>query len=229
MCSEGRSGGDLMAPKTRAAGVMEDEVKFKPGDAIDSHLCVALKHEYLRCEEAFDDFAAAATLMIAQGENRRAAYKTYNAYARFIHHLYEFMLGAVSRERGDTKQLLSDDADRYVASHLQRILTNRREAILNGTAPVWENHISAFPENIPADLAGEFRRLRNTVSGHVKYQRSSLSLSSFYDRNHKFMYMLFFDIRSWWGRMGEEFPDLNEITAFSVLVKEGGGSASSAG
>lgn len=202
---------------------MEGEVKFKPGDAIDGALCVALKHEYLRCEEAFEDFAAAATAMIMQGENKRAAYKTYNAYVRFILHLYEFMLGAISRDRGDTEQLSSDDADRYVGSHLQRVLTNRREAILNGTAPTWENHISAFPEQIPADIAQEFRRLRNTSSVHVKYQRASLNLSSFYDRNHKFMHMLFVDIRGWWGRVGDEFPDLNEITAFSVLVRENEG------
>ena len=30
-------------------------------------------------------------------------------------------------------------------------------------------------------------------------------------------------IKSWWGRLGSEFPDLNEITSFSVLIKEGSG------
>ncbi len=64
-------------------------MKFQPGDATDTALCVALKHEFLRCDDAFNDFASSATTMIEQGENRRISYKTYNAYARFIHHLYE--------------------------------------------------------------------------------------------------------------------------------------------
>jgi hypothetical protein len=99
-------------------------------------------------------------------------------------------------------------------------LTNRREAILNGTAPAWENHISSFPEKIPPTFAAEFRRFRNIASGHVKVVRPCLSLTDFYDRNHKFLYMLYHDVQSWWGRLGDEFPDLEEITAFSVLIKD---------
>jgi hypothetical protein len=74
-------------------------MKFQIGDTTDTALCVALKHEFLRCDDAFNDFASSAKIMITQGENRRIAYKTYNAYARFIHHLYEFMLSAVARDR----------------------------------------------------------------------------------------------------------------------------------
>jgi hypothetical protein len=195
-------------------------MKFHHGDATDTDLCIVLKHEFLRCDDAFNDFASSATIMITQGENRRIAYRTYDAYARFIHHLYEFMMAAVARERGDTAQLESDLAERYIASHAQRILTNRREAILNGTAPAWENHISSYPETIPPTFAAEFRRFRNTVSAHAKFERSNLDLSDFYDRNHKYLYMLYRDAQSWWGRLGDDFPDLKEITAFSVIVKE---------
>lgn len=194
-------------------------MKFKIGDATDRALCVALKHEFLRCDDAFNDFATSTKIMITQGENRRIAYKTYNAYARFILHLYEFIKGAVSRDRLDTTTLKSDLADRYVAGHAQRILTNRREAILNGTAPPWENPISFYPDRIPQTFAVDFRRCRNIVSGHVKFERSGLSLTNFYDQNHKYLYMLYYDAKSWWGRQGDELPDLKEITTFSVLVK----------
>jgi hypothetical protein len=112
-------------------------VKFIGGDATDTTLCIALKHEFLRCDDAFNDFAESATSMITQGENRRIAYKTYNAYARFIQYLYEFMLGALARDLKDTTQLRAEMADKYVASQTQRILTNRREGILRGTAPSW--------------------------------------------------------------------------------------------
>jgi len=80
-------------------------MKFEIGDATDTALCIVLKHEFLRCDDSFNDFAESAKIMITQGENRRISYKTYNAYARFIHHLYEFMLGAIARDRKDTAQL----------------------------------------------------------------------------------------------------------------------------
>ncbi|HEV7237425.1 MAG TPA: hypothetical protein VGN15_14650 [Ktedonobacteraceae bacterium] len=195
-------------------------MKFQIGDTTDKALCVALKHEFLRCDDAFNDFASSARIMIAQGENPQIAYKTYNAYARFIHHLYEFMMGAVTRDRQDTRKLESKLADRYTAGHTQRILTNRREAILNGTAPVWENEISYYPERIPQTFAESFRRFRNIISGHVKYERSDLNLLDFYHQNHKYLYLLYYDAKSWWARQSEEFPDLKEITAFAVLVKD---------
>jgi hypothetical protein len=68
-------------------------MKFRAGDATDSEHCTALKHEFLRCEDAFKDFETYGTLMImkaqseAEGkrstphERRLIAYKTYNAYA----------------------------------------------------------------------------------------------------------------------------------------------------
>ncbi len=128
-------------------------MKFKLGDETDTALCVALKHEFLRCEEAFNQFAAAGAILITKGDDRRLAYNAYNAYARFIHHLYEFALCAIARDRYDTAQLQVIDAERHLASYLQHSLKKRRDAILDGTAPSWENHISAFPESIPATLA----------------------------------------------------------------------------
>lgn len=210
-------------------------MKFEAGDSTDSQHCIALKHEFLRCEDAFNDFETYGTMMVmrAQAETqgtaastaeeaRLIAYKTYNAYSRFIHHLYEFMVGATAREKGDTAQMEAVDRDRYITSHAQRILTGRRQAILNGTAPAWENHISAFPEKVPANFAEQFRRIRNKVSGHVTHERSTVSLSEFYDDFHKYVYMLYHNCRSHWSILRDkEFPDLSEITKFSVLLKKG--------
>lgn len=208
-------------------------MKFTPGDATDSKHCTALKHEFLRCEDAFKDFETYGTIMImkaqaqaegklssSQAEKRLIAYKTYNAYSRFIHHLYEFILGAVARERGDTAKLEAAVADRHIAGHAQRILTGRRQAIQNGTAPVWENHISYYPEKVPEDFARKFRHVRNKSSGHVTHERSNISLSEFYEDYHKFVHMLYWNGRSHWRLRDKEFPDLREITRFSVLIKK---------
>lgn len=199
-------------------------MNFASGDATDTAHCIALKHEALRMQEAFDDFANLATQSIMAGENRALAFKMYNAYARFVLHLYEFMVGALVRDQHDTGAASGRNAyilvERYIAGHAQRILTNQREAIINGAAPSWENDLSAFPENVPSDFAADFRRCRNKALGHVDYERAELSLSEFYDRYHPFLHMLYRDVLGWWGRMGDEFPDLKEITDFSVAIRE---------
>ena len=195
-------------------------MRFSTGDNTDIALCVALKHEFLRCDDSFVEFATCGKIMIMQGENRRIAYKTYNAYARFIHHLYEFMLGAIARDRKNTEQLSFDMADKYIASHTQRILTSRRKDIFNGAAPSWENDISYYPETIPDTFAAEFRKFRNKISAHVSHERSNLNLSDFYERNHKYLGLLYLDAKNWWCMFENEFPDLEEITSFSVLIKD---------
>jgi hypothetical protein len=196
-------------------------MKFKPGDANQTALASMLKHEFLRCADAYDDFAESAKIVVEKGDNRRIAFKTYNAYARFIHHLYEFFLGAAAIDRGDdAPSKAAELAERYISSYAQRALTNRREAILNGTAPPYENHISYFPETIPSGFAREFRKFRNVVSGHVSGERATLNLSDFYARNHKFLGIMFRDAGSHWGTIGDDFPDLNEITAFTVMLRE---------
>lgn len=195
-------------------------MKFEIGDATDTALCVALKHEFLRCDDAFEDLVSSAKIMIVHGDNRRIAYKTYNAYARFIHHFYEFLMGAATRDRLNTEHLKSDVADRYVTHHTQRILTSRRKALLNGRAPAGENDITYYPERVPRSFAAGFRRCRNVASGHFTHKRSNLNMTNFYDQNHKFLRMLYHDVKGWWGRQGGNFPDLKEITAFSVLLKD---------
>jgi hypothetical protein len=195
-------------------------MRFKPGDDTDKAQCIALRHEFLRCDEAFNQFASAAKVLITQGHDRRRAYNAYNAYARFIHHLYEFALAAIARDRNDTGTLDMHEAERYIASYLQRSLKKRRDAILDGIAPSWENHISAFPETIPATLAADFRRARNISSAHAGTKRAELNLSDFYDQYHKFLHIFYKDAQGWWGQPSDEFPDLQEITAFSVLIRD---------
>lgn len=179
-------------------------MKFTIGSETDIALCIALKHEFLRYEEAFKEFANFATAMIMTAQNqenmniptdhdlnRRMAFKMYDSYARFVHHLYEFLLGALVRERFDTAQVRAEEADRWIQADAQRVLTGRRNAILDGTAPLWENHISAFPKKVPPEFAREFRAIRNKAQGHVTHERASKSLTDFYDKYHKFLYMIY--------------------------------------
>jgi len=57
----------------------------------------------------------------------------------------------------------------------------------------------------------------------VTHERSNISLSDFYDEFHKYVYMLYRNCLGHWSLLRDkEFPDLNEITKFSVLIKKGG-------
>jgi hypothetical protein len=195
-------------------------MKLKAGDSIDSAHCTALKHEFLRCEDAFKEFHQCALAMIAaEPVDRRLAYSAYNAYSRFIHHLYEFLIGAIARERGDTETIRADVAELYVTSNMQRVLARARNAAQMEPAKTWASDLSAYPEQVPPSFAREFRRHRNTVSAHVSHERSRLSLSDFYRDYHLYLYLLYRDCQSWWGLGLGEFPDLKEITDFSVLIK----------
>lgn len=195
-------------------------MKFKAGDAVDSAHCTALKHEFLRCEDAFKEFHQCALAMIPAGSaDRRLAYSAYNAYSRFIHHLYEFVIGAIARERGDTETIRADVAELYVTSNMQRVLARARNAAQTEPANASASGLSAYPEQVPPGFAKEFRRHRNTANAHVSHERSRLSLSDFYRDYHLYLYLLYRDCRSWWGLRQGEFPDLKEITDFSVQIK----------
>jgi hypothetical protein len=199
----------------------DEAMKFQAGDETDTAHCIALTHEILRCEEAFKDFEKLATQSIMVGENRPLAFKMYNAYARFLHHLYEFMAGCYVRDRQDTDSGFDTlRIEHHLMHHAQRIVNNRRQAIINGTAPSWENALGAYPEKVPEDFAKDFRLCRNKAAGHVKHQRADLSLSDFYDRYHMYLYLLYRDALAFWGNRGREFPDLKEITDFTIAIRQ---------
>lgn len=200
---------------------MGHRMRFALGDSVDVQLCKALTHEFLRCDDAFSEFFAHAQVMIARkDQDKRTAYRCYNAYVRFLHHLYEFQLGAVARDRLNTASLDHIMAGKYIMSEIERIMENRRDNIRSGTAPAWENDLSYYEGRVPADFADRFRDLRNKSSGHVKYERAKLNVSEFYRDYHKYVYLMYFEAKSWWGRRKDAFPDLDEITAFTVLLEE---------
>ena len=98
------------------------------------------------------------------------------------------------------------------------------QAALSGSqkeAPGSAGGISVYPEKVPPEFAEQFRRIRNKASGHVTHERSTVSLSDFYNEYHKFVYMLYYNCRGHWSILRDkEFPDLKEITKFSVLIKK---------
>jgi hypothetical protein len=197
-------------------------MKFSGGDSTDQDFCVALEHEFLRCHEAFQLFAAVAPHLIAQDSDRRLAYRAFSAYSDFIHHFYEFMLGAYCRERNNTgltkKKGSYLQTDTYINHHAQRVMTIKRDAIKNGTAPSWENALSTYPETIDPLFAVKLRKIRNSATGHVDPERAKVELTTFYHEHHMVLYWLYRDCIRQWGPKDGAFPDWQAITNFSVNV-----------
>lgn len=191
-------------------------MRFELGDETDRKLVQALQHEFLRCRDAFDDFLAYAPELVTGAGSRRSSYAGYNAYARLVHHLYEFLMGCASRRQRDTRPLRAEQADALVTDHLQRILNARRAAILAGRAPPWENGLEAYPDTVPAAFASALRRHRNITQAHVAPNRSTLNLSEFYESYHRFIVMLLQDASFAWGAGEGDLPDMGAITAFSL-------------
>lgn len=199
---------DRVSPSQRTLSM-----EFTIGDQTDRDHCDALQDEFIRCRDAFNEFKQLATVSLSAGQDPWRLYKTRHAYSTFTQHLYEFMRGAHARDTLNTritnKNLTNSEKakldEAYITGHTQRLLEHRRSAILNGTAPVWENDVSYYPERVPPEFARTFRVFRNNHS-HVTHERSKLNIADFYEKYHKYLHLLLQEAR-WWS------PKESELTA----------------
>ncbi len=192
--------------------------QFVISDATDRAHCVALAHEFFRCEDAFRDFERHASSLIVEPNNKHIAYSAYNAYARFLHSLYEFSLGAIARDKRDTDITELRGAKR--AAFLDRCIHMEAQRILDGVRLTPNVSNAHLPERIPKGFVSDLRNYRNKTSGHVAFERAEkLSLSLFYEKYHPLVYMLYRKAAEHWSLVRQDsFPDLGEITKFTVLI-----------
>lgn len=211
-------------------------MKITPGTNIDAMHCIAIKHEYLRCRDAFELFRDVATGIVLSGHTREAAYRAYNAYSGFILHLYEFLIALHARDYQNTEVISSkaaraqgterpDILDSLVNEDTQRVVQARIDRIRQGSATREENALQHYVQlmPVPADFARTFRKMRNKVGGHVTYERvEAIDLTAFYHANHQYLYLLYRDVGDYWGRHCDEMPDLANVTDFFKAVVDAG-------
>ena len=194
-------------------------MKFSISDKIDSDLCNALTHEFFRCDDAFESFNMVKTLLGKDKTNKHLKYKAYNHYADFVHHYYEFLMGCYQRDHQSTGSPEHQIADAYVTLHINRVLRNRREDLKRGIPDIPNPSKFEYPDIAPTEFASTFRRYRNVVSGHVSYKRSTkMRLSDFYIDYHKYVYLMYLESLSWWGRRKQEYPHLKEMSDFATRI-----------
>ena len=95
-------------------------MRFNAGDDTAQALRTALIHEFFRAEDAFTDFVDPRNMTVAAHTDRRIAYRAYNSYARFIHHLYEFYIGCFKWGFLSTAQIDKWQADRLIQDETSR-------------------------------------------------------------------------------------------------------------
>ena len=193
-------------------------MRFNAGDDTAHALRTALTHEFFRAEDAFNDFVDPRNMTVAAHTDRRIAYRAYNSYARFIHHLYEFYIGCFKWQFLNTAQIVQAQADRLIQDETSKLLIRKRARILEGRAPVWENSIESYPLEVPLQFASEFRTARNVALAHAGAARATFSLSQFFQAYHMFMLMLYNEACWLWSKELGDFPDLGEVTSFALLA-----------
>lgn len=196
-------------------------------DEDDRHQCIAIKHEYLKCHDAFKQFAMIAENLIINGHQKQDAYRAYNYYSYFIQHLYELIMACHARDLQDTSltnlkgQEKNIFLDTLLMVEADRVVNNRISDIKLGIAPKWENDISAY-ENIlpiPESFGKDFRRYRNKISAHASLERiKRMNLTQFYLKYHPYLYLMYTSIGNFWGREYQDFPDLSDITNFFAEI-----------
>jgi len=209
-------------------------MKFDSSSPVDAQHCLAIKHEYLRCRDAFDLFHQAATGIVLSGHTKEAAYRAYNAYSYFVLHLYEFLIALHARDYGDTDVVSrktaekmetkrEDILDALVNEDASRVVQNRIDRIKRGSAPSHENDLGYYTKllPLPSAFATELRRTRNKIGAHVTHERiGEIDLTDFYKKYHPYLYLLFRDIGDYWGRHCDDMPDLHQVTNFFKAVVE---------
>ncbi|KAA3649276.1 MAG: hypothetical protein DWQ11_19885 [Proteobacteria bacterium] len=197
-------------------------MKFDIGDETDQALTTTLIHELVLCKDSFERFAALAKMNIMGRRDKAIKIKCHDAYASFLHHLYEFYVGCIKRDLRNTDNLHNDILDKIFNREVTKLLKNRVDAIQGGYAPSWENHISVYQVEVPTEFGAQFRRIRNRTA-HASIKRSvpgnELPLGQFYEKYHGFVYLLYYSAQWLWTVKDIEAHDWKSIEDFDLAVQ----------
>lgn len=184
----------------------------------DNAVRLVLAHEFFRCDQAFLDFAELAVVNIGGKSNKRMRLKMFDAYSRFLHHLYEFYVGVMKLPHN--RERFKDGRDHAIQTELERAMRVRADRIRAGRASKHENDLAYYEKRIPKEFARCFREARNRVA-HADPKRTgigdSLTLPQFYNNYHRYVILLHEEAECLWKVDFDNF-DWGEIEAFDLAV-----------
>lgn len=198
-------------------------MKFEVGGDVDKSLVKVIVHEFSRCQLALELFISLRDKKYNNNmiTDIKLDLATYNAYSLFIQHLYEYFKGCITRDRADTSSSSPETLDQAINLEVGKILRQWRFMIDKKIAPEWANDRSYYEDSCPNDFGRDFRSVRNNVA-HVDYRRvdggNRITLSNFYLNYHKYIMLLYYSGRDWFGIKTYENLDLGDITEFNKLT-----------
>ncbi len=199
-------------------------MNFNHLDATDNALTVTAAHDYLRAQAAWELFLQLSSDNINGKEDKRHLLAMYDAYARFVHHLYEFYVACIKRNRQSTSDIPHPERDRILQVEASKLMNNRAARIRRGDAPSLENSPEYYETPVPPYFAEHFRTVRNRTA-HADYRRSlptsGISLADFFRQYHRYILLLFEEAHFVWNVKDVENFDWGEITEFNLVVRSG--------
>lgn len=196
--------------------------KFELNDEVDGSLIATLVHEMFLCTASFERFATLAEANIMGRRDKATKILCHDAYASFIHHLYEFYQGCVQRDKRDLSPVPWHYMDMTFNTEARKALRDKADAINGGYAPSWENHISVYQVEVPDEFGKQLRHIRNRTA-HASIKRSTpgdqMPLADFYHAYHGFVYLLFRRGQWLWTVKDIEAHDWKAIEDFDLSVQ----------
>lgn len=185
----------------------------------DAALTTTLAHEFKRCKSAFAVYVMLFQKLQCGQHDENIKLGCYNAYADFVAHLYEFYLACIKSDPRYPANPTTEQIDKAMHIEATKFLNIRRERILRGDSPSWENHISSYEVIIPEAFGREFRKVRNLRS-HVNRQRVDFDLGAFYVSFHGFLYIMYEECLWLWDTDDIDAPQQNwgQIEQFAKTV-----------
>lgn len=180
-------------------------------------LTATLLHEFERCTTSFNLFVVVYGQLRSRPSDVRVKLSAYNSYVDFISHLYEFYLVFIKDRALSSGSPVVNAINDILVFEVEKLLRHKREKIARGHAPSWENHISNYEVKVPADFGHLLRRIRNLRS-HADSRRTQFDLAGFYNRNHRFVYLLYESAQWLWAADHIRSHNWGEIERFSEVL-----------
>lgn len=177
----------------------------------------SIKFELIRAQLAFNEFFDHAGGFIRErfdDTNVLAKIKIFDAYARWVGHLYESLLALVKIEEQnsvseDSKSGITDPEIQFEAQKsLNRFNTRVQLGKINP-----DGHVSLI---LDSEFSSDLRKARNKCSFHCTNNRvQSDILQDFMSRHHHMAYRLYLEMLKFHGKIDSECDtDLGAINQF---------------
>ena len=192
-------------------------MKFSHQDPTDKALVAALAREMALCKECFTSFLACSHLCHLNPGKKSAQIKAHETYSAFLSHLYEFYVGCIARDRGNTSTPPPEELDKALTQEAQKQLRNRRLLIEKEVLPGGASLLTTLPDSVPEEFGRHFRLIRNRTA-HALTERfnpqKAPTLNDFFKKYHHIILILFFTGQFAWNIKdsdGFEWGDIQEF------------------